>query len=171
MNDKLLWVMVGAPGSGKSWVAKHTLMRGLGWRYISRDEVRFELVGEEEDYFAHENKVYKVFIERIKRALDEEGVFNVIIDATHINWASRRKLLKALGSDGSNVICVVIHNTVDEMIENNETRSGRAVVPRAVLKRMNTQTTDPMDDPVQYHGVMYINNSRKEKEAYDLANL
>ena len=94
MNEKMLWVMCGVPGSGKSWVAKHILMRGLGWRYVSRDDVRFEIVKDDEEYFSHETKVYNEFIRRIKAALNEEGVFNVIVDATHINWASRRKLLK-----------------------------------------------------------------------------
>ena len=161
MNEKMLWVMCGIPGSGKSWVAKHILMRGLGWRYISRDEVRFEIVKDDEEYFSHETKVYNEFIRRIKTALNEEGVFNVIVDATHINWASRRKLLKALGLDGDGVICVVVQNEMDEIIENNESRSGRAVVPRAVVRCMSNQMTDPLTDPIKYQGIMYINNSKK----------
>ena len=161
MNEKMLWVMCGVPGSGKSWVAKHTLMRGLGWRYVSRDDVRFEIVKDDEEYFSHETKVYNEFIRRIKTALNEEGVFNVIVDATHINWASRRKLLKALGLDGDGVICVVVQNEMDEIIENNESRTGRAVVPRAVVRRMSNQMTDPLTDPIKYQGIMYINNSRK----------
>ena len=161
MNEKMLWVMCGVPGSGKSWVAKHILMRGLGWRYVSRDDVRFEIVKDDEEYFSHETKVYNEFIRRIKTALNEEGVFNVIVDATHINWASRRKLLKALNLDGDSVICVVVQNEMDEIIENNESRSGRAVVPRAVVRRMSNQMTDPLTDPIKYQGIMYINNSRK----------
>ena len=161
MNEKMLWVMCGVPGSGKSWVAKHILMRGLGWRYVSRDDVRFEIVKDDEEYFSHETKVYNEFIRRIKTALNEEGVFNVIVDATHINWASRRKLLKALGLDGDGVICVVVQNEMDEIIENNESRTGRAVVPRAVVRRMSNQMTDPLTDPIKYQGIMYINNSRK----------
>ena len=161
MNEKMLWVMCGVPGSGKSWVAKHILMHGLGWRYVSRDDVRFEIVKDDEEYFSHETKVYNEFIRRIKTALNEEGVFNVIVDATHINWASRRKLLKALNLDGDSVICVVVQNEMDEIIENNESRSGRAVVPRAVVRRMSNQMTDPLTDPIKYQGIMYINNSRK----------
>lgn len=163
MNEKMLWVMCGVPGSGKSWVAKHTLMRGLGWRYVSRDDVRFEIVKDDEEYFSHETKVYNEFIRRIKTALNEEGVFNVIVDATHINWASRRKLLKALGLDGDGVICVVVQNEMDEIIENNESRTGRAIVPRAVVRRMSNQMTDPLTDPIKYQGIMYINNSRKSE--------
>lgn len=161
MNEKMLWVMCGVPGSGKSWVAKHILMRGLGWRYVSRDDVRFEIVKDDEEYFSHETKVYNEFIHRIKAALNEEGVFNVIVDATHINWASRRKLLKALSLDGDGVICVVVQNEMDEIIENNESRTGRAVVPRAVVRRMSNQMTDPLTDPIKYQGIMYIDNSRK----------
>lgn len=159
MENKIVWMMVGAPGSGKSWVAQHTLMRGLGWRYISRDEVRFSIVKDEEEYFSHENKVYREFINRIKSALNEEGVFNVIADATHLNYASRRKLLRALGRSGGNgVIPVVIQNDVSEMIKNNEMRSGRSCVPHSVVYRMNAQATDPATDPIKYAGIMYIDN-------------
>ena len=51
---KTLWLMCGAPGSGKSWFAKNILKTDDTWQYISRDEIRFSLIKEGEDYFGKE---------------------------------------------------------------------------------------------------------------------
>ena len=96
MEKKTLWILCGAPASGKSYYVKNHLMNGNGWMYISRDEVRFSIIKDEENYFSHEDEVYKEFIYRIYKALTGEGIFNVIADATHLNWTSRNKLIKNL---------------------------------------------------------------------------
>ena len=166
--NKTLWIMVGAPGCGKTWVAKNILMREAGWKYISRDEVRFSIITDEE-YFDKENLVFAEFVHRINNALNEDGIMNVIADATHLNWASRRKLLNALKKDGSDVVPVVIENEINEILFNNDERTGRSRVPRSVVRRMKLQMTDPKDDPIEYKGIMHINNHRKEYKD-DLAN-
>ena len=51
---KTLYIMCGAPASGKTWFAKHNLCNGPGWYYVSRDEVRFSLLKDDEDYFSRE---------------------------------------------------------------------------------------------------------------------
>ena len=43
MSNTNLWIMVGIPGSGKSYFAKNILMTDDSWQYISRDEVRFSM--------------------------------------------------------------------------------------------------------------------------------
>ena len=162
--NKTLWIMVGAPGSGKSWAAKNILNKGLGWRYISRDEVRFSIITDEDEYFEKEDLVFKTFIQKIKSALNDEGIFNVIADATHLTWNSRHKLLNALGNIEADIIPVVVFAPIDEMIENNEKRSGRSCIPRSVVRRMNLQMTNPKDDPYKYTAIMYIDNTRKKEE-------
>ena len=165
--DKTLWIMVGAPACGKSYIAKNVLMKGLGWRYISRDEVRFSIINENDDYFGKENQVYKQFIKNIKIAFDEDGVLNVIADATHLNWASRSKLLNALGQMEKktwNIIPVVINTPESTVMMNNDERTGRAFVPRSAIRRMRAQTTDPKSDPYKYTGIMYIDNTRFKEE-------
>lgn len=157
-----LYVMVGAPGSGKSYYAKKHLMQGPGWRYISRDEVRLGIVKEDEDYFSHETKVFNEYIRHIKSAMNEEGVFNIIADATHLNWASRHKLIKALGDIKWDIVPVVINCDIHTIIAQNEMRNGRACVPRTVVRRMNAQMTDPKDDPFNYTAIMYVNHEQEE---------
>ena len=54
---KHLYLMMGVAGSGKSTYAKNILKDGD--IYISRDEIRYSLLTEEDDYFAKENEVIK----------------------------------------------------------------------------------------------------------------
>ena len=161
--NKTLWIMVGAPGSGKSWAARNILNKGLGWRYVSRDEVRFSIITDEDEYFEKEDLVFSTFIQRIKSAINEEGIFNIIADATHLNWASRRKLLRAIGETNLDIIPVVMSAPIEEILQNNEERTGRSCVPRSIVRRMNLQMTDPKDDPHKYTAIMYIDNTRNKE--------
>ena len=52
MSNTNLWIMVGIPGSGKSYFAKNILMTDDSWQYISRDEVRFSIIKDDEEYFS-----------------------------------------------------------------------------------------------------------------------
>lgn len=162
--DKTVWMMVGAPGSGKTWVAKNILMKGLGWRYISRDEIRFSIIKEGDEYFQYEDEVFDTFTQCIRNALNEEGIFNVIADATHLNWPSRRKLLHAIRVPASHIIPVVVENSLNEALSNNNERQGNAKISQSVIRRMYVQTTDPKNDPVKYCGILRINNQRKKEE-------
>ena len=165
--EKTLWIMVGVPGSGKSYIANHLLMRGSGWRYISRDEIRFSIITDEDEYFDKENLVFAKFIRAIDVAFNEDGIFNVIADATHLNWASRRKLLHALGQDVEktwNIIPVVVSAPEEEIISNNDGREGRSRVPHSVIQRMNAQMTEPNTDPYRYSGILHIYNTRNKEE-------
>ena len=64
MKLKKVWLMCGIPGSGKSTWAKKRLMEN-GGIWISRDEVRFSMVKEDEDYFSKECEVFDKFIANI----------------------------------------------------------------------------------------------------------
>lgn len=164
MKNKTLWIMCGVPGSGKTYLATHFMMKGTGWRHISRDEIRYKFLADDEEYFAHENEVFEVFVYKIKSALNEEGIFNVIADATHLHWPSRRKLLIALAKEVDFKNIAIIPVTIDIDLElaqyNNSLRTGRAVVPNNVLKNMWNAFTDPKTDPVVYDGFLQLNNDR-----------
>ena len=59
---KTLLLMCGAPGSGKTYWAKKAMgLQGgeIPIKYFSRDEVRFEMVPEDEEYFSKEDAVFK----------------------------------------------------------------------------------------------------------------
>ena len=161
MNNKTLWIMCGAPGSGKTWFAKNKLMKGCDWDYISRDEVRFSMIKDDEEYFSHETAVFNAFIGKITFAL-LYGNDNIIADATHLNWGSRRKFLNALKKyypiETLDVIPVVIDVKLEDILERNKLRNGRARVPEETIRRMRASMNDPEKDPYKYAAIMKVKN-------------
>lgn len=167
MDNKTLWIMCGAPGSGKTWFAKHKLCNGPGWYYVSRDEVRFSLLKDEDDYFSREDEVFDLFISKIVRGFYEEGVYNIVADATHLSWGSRKKLLNAIKyymgfrwkEEEINIIPVVVYSDYETIVARNEERSGRACVPEDALRKMFKALSDPYRDPYKYTAIMKVDNS------------
>ena len=161
MHDKTLWIMVGIPGSGKTWFAKNKLMKGRDWEYISRDEVRFSMVEDNEEYFSHEKEVFREFINQITTSLLLNNG-NVIADATHLNWSSRHKLLQTLSKkvnmEKVDVIPVVIDAKLEDILERNKLRSGRERGPEEVIRKMNASMNDPEKDPYKYTAIMRVRN-------------
>lgn len=159
MKQKNLVILSGIPGSGKStWLRNHL---GEGDIYVSRDEVRFSIINDDENYFAHETEVFDKFIAEIEENLNKG--LRVFADATHINWASRRKLLERI-HDKENIDIDVYYFKVPLKIclERNNQRSGRAFVPEDVVRRMHSQLRHPMTDPIKYHQIKEIYEDGKE---------
>ena len=62
-KEPILYISCGVPGSGKSTFLKnHTKPNEA---IISRDEIRFNLLKDGEDYFSHENEVFDKFVDNI----------------------------------------------------------------------------------------------------------
>ena len=57
-----LYVLCGIPGSGKSHFCKNHKDDAV---HVSRDAIRFALLEDDDDYFAHEDEVYEIFWEKI----------------------------------------------------------------------------------------------------------
>lgn len=135
-----LYVMCGAPGSGKStWAKRH--FKDLG--YVSRDEIRFHLLQPGDDYFAHEKEVYERFIANIKIGLMWG---DTIADATHLNLGSRRKLYESLSKaiDFPYEIYFVFMDTpLAVCLKRNEQREGRAKVPERSITEMFSKMSIP----------------------------
>lgn len=134
-----LYLLMGAPGSGKStWIKNHL---SLTDKYVSRDEIRFSMVSETEDYFSKEKEVFKEYVKRINEGLQNYDVF---ADATHLNAASRNKLLRAITTKVDTIEIIWIKTPLDMAIERNERRKGtRAYVPVEVIRRMYNQIEKP----------------------------
>lgn len=158
MKDTTLYIMVGAPGSGKSYFAKNVLATNDMTEYISRDEVRFSMVNENEEYFSKEDAVYDEFCDRIRYALGCNEYYYVIADASHLNWASRRKLLRKLdiNTEYINVIPVIVRPSLETCYKQNDLRSGRANVPHNVIANMYKTFTHPKNDPYKYTAIMEV---------------
>lgn len=154
----VLYIMVGLPGSGKSYVAD-ILAKEANGTVVSRDEIRFKYLKDDEEYFHHEKKVFKEYVNTIQKYLDKGET--VIADATHLNAPSRVKLLNNLYFTKEDyVVPMVIKTPFEICSERNAQRTGRSKVPDDVLKGMYDSFTDPAEDPAyirpQYYDVLYI---------------
>ena len=129
-------MMVGVPGSGKTTFCKEYLK---DWKYVSRDEIRFSLLQDDDDYFAKEEEVFKQFIHTINKHIENRE--NVVIDATHISKKSRKKVLSRLVMPPLfplvDVYCVYIKTSFGTVLKRNRLRSGRAFVPEDVICSMS----------------------------------
>lgn len=137
---RTLYLLSGLPGSGKStWAVKQVEASEPGTaKWISRDATRFLLLDENDNYFAHEDKVFKIFIMLINDAIQDSTIQTIIADATHLNDRSREKTLSQLNFLSSlEVVNVIFDVPFEVCLERNAQRTGRAFVPEKVIKRMN----------------------------------
>jgi 2',3'-cyclic-nucleotide 3'-phosphodiesterase len=139
MINQYIHLMCGIPGSGKStWIAKQ--MKNDKCIHISRDAVRKSMVGEDANdnqYFSKENAVFNEFVRQINDAISL-GYEHIFIDATHINEASRSKILNQLYvNENSALILEVFTTPVEECQRRNANRTGFARVPESAIERMH----------------------------------
>lgn len=143
MKQKRLFLLSGPAGCGKSTWIEYRLWQG-GGAWISRDNIRFGMLKEGEDYFAHEDEVFDTFIHLIQNEIDIESATDIYVDATHLNKAARDKVLNRLNLDSlDEVNCVFFDIPSEVAIERNENRTGLAHVPRSVIRRMALSHTMP----------------------------
>lgn len=141
-----LYVLVGAPGSGKSTWAHNkikTLFTEAEYVYVSRDSIRFNMVKENEDYFSKEKIVYEEMIRQIVKGLREE--LNVFVDATHLNHSSREKLINAINKYYTHYVITFVFFDVclAVCLRRNRERSGRALVPEDKVVQMFDRMVSP----------------------------
>lgn len=154
-----IFVMSGMPGIGKStWAKRFMEISEAEIDYISRDEIRFELVPIEDEYFSKENIVFANFIHEVNKSI--AAGHDVIVDATHLNRASRNKLLRNLAFNRSKVslILVLMPFNLNLAIERNELRKGtRSYVPEAVIRRM-ARSIDKPTAAEGFNEIWHVNN-------------
>lgn len=145
MYKPTLYILCGVPGCGKStWVREKMKENAHStdskWAYISRDEVRFSIIKEEDDYFSKEKQVFGEYVRRICESLKDTYTVNTIADATHLNKISRDKLINAIyrmcPELEFNIVMVYFDIPIEVCIFRNNKRSGRARVPENVIKNM-----------------------------------
>lgn len=157
MNKKL-YLLIGPAGAGKTtWIREHATPGTSA--HISRDRIRFSMVGEDQDYFSREKEVYMEFIRQICRALSYETkwVDEIYIDATHLTKNSREKLIRELDSfyPRYDLIAVVIRPSLEHCLSQNTQRSGRECVPDTVIRNMYESLEDPWNDDINYKEIIY----------------
>lgn len=128
-HKRKLYILIGAPGSGKSTWAKAQPNAIV----LSSDDIRIEKFGT----LACQNKNKEVF-QLLHNRLDYYAQYtdsNIIYDATNINQR-RRKAIFEKHKSNFEVVAVMFNLPIDKLLENNNKREGLAVVPEHVIRRM-----------------------------------
>lgn len=135
-----LIIMCGVAGVGKDYAIKNSEILNDPNDpplVVSRDKIRFEMVKDDEDYFARENDVFNEFVRRIVEGLEAER--EVIANATHITSGSRKKLIKAIRARTNcefSIVCYAVVRDIRNIIWQNNCRVGRERVPEEAINKM-----------------------------------
>lgn len=138
-----LYIMCGIPGSGKTYFAHNFLHAEV---VVSRDNIRFMMLDNNEKYFDHEPEVFNEFVKTIVHHLRH---FNTVVaDATHINMWSRKKLTNAIDKyiTEYRIVYVVCAPSLQVCLYRNSKRTGRANVPEKIVKEMFDKFHPPVVD-------------------------
>lgn len=134
-----LYLMVGVAGCEKStWVKNHLSDNAV---HISRDEIRFNLLEPNDEYFKHEDLVFKRFVDEINWSL--RAGLDVFADATHISKGGRQKLLSRVEKSHNEIAAIYIKVPLEQALEQNSYREGRALVPEDVIRSMYKNLQPP----------------------------
>lgn len=154
-----VYIMCGCPGSGKSYWCEHHIKSGAA--YISRDAIRFSLLEPGEDYFAHEDEVYKLFWDQINGALSDGR--DVFVDQTSLTRKSRKYLIQHL-KGYNHINAIWIATPLKVAIERNDKRTGRAKVPVSDVVSMYKRFEEPSFKEGFYRIFRYKDNKMTYKE-------
>lgn len=136
-----VFVMCAPPGSGKStWAIKQ--MRPMDDVMISRDNIRFMLLKDNDDYFACEDTVRNMFFQAIKNNTSNDDFENIYIDATHLTRKTRAQVRSWIRRQPYQ-IAVSFEVPLEVALERNAQRTGRARVPETVIRNMYQRFDKP----------------------------
>ena len=139
--SKLYLMMRSSADLGKStWIKKQLKNTDA---YVSRDEIRFNLLKDNEDYFKYESEVFNIFCNRINEALNNPNIYKVFADATHLNAKSRIKVLDKLNIKPNEINVIWLKTPLDVCLKRNKQRIGRANVPEDTIKNMYYNLEEP----------------------------
>lgn len=138
----VLYILCGPAGGGKSTWAR-AFAENVKVQYVSRDEIRFSLLTEEDDYFSREKEVFRRFSGSIAQMLLDG--FSVVADATHLTKKSRRRLINAIDQVTTDyeIVMVPFNVPVETCLLHNSVRQGRMRVPDSTIRKMCEQFEFP----------------------------
>ena len=139
LSTQYFFMLVGLPGSGKSWYAENKLSHAV---IHSSDAIREELLNNVDDQ-SQQELVFQTLHDRVIR--DLQIGLSVVYDATNISYKRRRVFLqqvKGLHIPGLKTVCVFMATPYSKCVENIANRER--TVPENVIHRMYQNIDIPM---------------------------
>jgi len=136
-----LYVMIGIPGSGKSYCAKKLVEEGKVDKLFSSDEYREKLLGDinnQEDNVFVFTSLYKDLVRALK-----DG-YNCVLDCTNINRKSRAKLFNCLKQNNVDIPVTAILIACSENIARERNNNRGRKVPDNVISSFISRFEMPM---------------------------
>ena len=159
--------MCGIPGSGKTTWVNSYIKNPYTDIHISCDKIRFNMLEDNDEYFSHEDSVFKEFVREAQGALDNDVIENIYLDATHITKGSRNKILHQLYIPaGTEVIAVVFHVPFEICWERNASRTGRQIVPYETMMNMYKNFTIPNLTKENFDYIWIVNEKNEIEKGY-----
>lgn len=150
-----VYMMIGLPGSGKSYVA-----RRFNCPIVSSDAIRKKLFGNEEDQ-SHNQEVFNTVHSHIQSYLTNGK--DCVYDATNLSRKRRISFLKSLPA-GTRSVAVVIATDYDIILKQNAERDRH--VPEEVIRRM-MRTMQLPDSRENWSRILIIPHPKNKKTYYD----
>jgi predicted kinase len=169
---KILYLLCGPAGSGKStWAAKDAAKRPNSI-IISRDAVRFELMEDGDTYFKHEPEVFLEYCRRIREALMDNIHEVVYADATQLSRRSRNKVLNRSGIEEISeveIIPVNVCTPLRKCLNNNKRREGLGRVPDATVRQMHRQFEPAtFEEKYTYSSILNVGGKKKHGNLFNV---
>jgi len=133
-----LILMIGLPGSGKSFLAQKLAEGDPSYRRISTDAIRGQLFGDEA-FQGPWLKIWSRVREQFQEAIAHDAV--AIYDATNARRRNRRDAIREVRRMGfESVSGLWVNSPLELCLDRNRKRSRR--VPEAIVLKMHRQLTD-----------------------------
>lgn len=148
-----VYVLAGAPGSGKStWAKQKQKESDVSCQIFESDAYRLEMFGTLDHEVQNQKhhaplfeKMRKEFLNQVKYAHDADINIDLIYDATNISRKRRIGLYKEIKQTNPNakVIVVVFYKLLNELLEINEQRVKQKQIPKDKLKHIYINMQPP----------------------------
>ena len=154
LSDKRkLYILIGIPGSGKTYYAEHFLM-DVNTIIVSTDEIRKETFGTYSFSISTNNLIINTAKQRIEKGLAENQ--NIIFDATNINKRNRNSIIKIGKKYNATVIAIVFKTSLSLCIYRNRQRTLERRVPEDKLILMADFNSNIDKSEEGFDSVVYL---------------
>lgn len=143
---KILYVMMGIPGSGKS-----TYARKLDAKYVSLDKIREEKFGDINYRGEESTKVWTEACSMIVQA-SRHGE-NAVLDATNVLRSGRRKIVRQFRQNFDKFVLCYVKTPLSVAIERNNNREN--VLEEYIIRDKYEKLVEPQFDE-GWDEILYI---------------